>query len=226
MTKKTEFLKEAELLMSLRPHKNVTAFLGFVVQPLCIITEFLAGGSLEGFLASEAKLDMRQVIDFAKDITAGMVHLHSEGIIHRDLASRNLLLDDKLGIKISDFGLSRVIGGKGESGVTKSETGPLKFMSPEALVHQRYSSKSDVYSFAIVMIEMLTRQEPWPNETAVSVAIAVGRDDQRPSIPDFTPPKIKEIIQKCWATEPTKRPEFGEVHELLEQILLEQTSIE
>jgi len=211
-----EFVKESQVLMSLRPHKNVVGFMGIVVHPMCILTEYLSAGSIQDLFLTDFKIDNPTLISFAKDITAGMCHLHSEGVIHRDLATRNLLLDGAMTVKITDFGMSRVLG-TGDSGITQSNVGPIKWMSPEALTQQIYNTKSDVFSFAIVLIEILTREEPWPGENPVNVAIAVGRDQLRPPIPDHCPQNLRPIIIQCWAQDPNQRPEFATVHNMLQR---------
>ncbi len=102
-------------------------FLGvaFGENIMCIVTEFLDAGSLYDFLRSDAKLDFHMVALYAKGISAGMLHLHSEKIVHRDLASRNVLLGAGAVVKISDFGMSRSVNSE-KSNQTKSNTGPLK----------------------------------------------------------------------------------------------------
>lgn len=106
-------------------------------------------GNLANFIVKN-EININQVISWAKEISAGMAHLHAEGIIHRDLAVRNLLLTETLEIKISDFGLARVTQ-KSEDGnsivqKTESNVGPLKWMAPESLTQREYSTKSDVWA--------------------------------------------------------------------------------
>jgi len=206
-----EFIREAEVYMSLRPHKNAVVFLGVCTKPLCILTEFCPMGSLEAFLKSDAKIDMPTVIRMACDISAGMAHLHAEGVVHRDLASRNLLLDAQLNIKITDFGLSRVMT-ESETNFTQSEVGPLKWMAPESITSKEYSPKTDVYMFGMTMIEILTRQEPYPGESAMDVAIKVVRDGYQHPIPDHCPADLAQIIRACWNVLPEDRPDFKAVY--------------
>jgi len=214
-----DFAKEAELLMALRPHKNIVQFLGVILRPLCIITEYLPRGSLFQLLESEHPMDYVLLLKFANDIVAGMVHLHSEGVIHRDLACRNLLLDESGTVKITDFGLSRTL--TAGSRKTKMYVGPIRWMSPEALSDGYYSTKSDVYSFASVLYELLTREEPWLGMLPQNVMSAV-LGNQRPKIPDFTPKNMIELMQKCWSEDPVKRPEFLTIHDILNENLLKK----
>jgi len=208
-----DFNQEAKLLMNLRPHANVVQFYGVCQNPFCIVTEFLSGGSLSAYLRSAVKIDLEKVLTWAIETAAGMIHLHAEGVIHRELAARNLLLDPTLSIKITDFGMSRIISSQeGAADVTKSDVGPLKWMAPECILEKQYSQKSDVYAIGITMIELLTRQEPYPGQSAVSIAIGVTRDNLRPSIPEWTPPQLAALIQSCWVRNREERPDMKKVY--------------
>jgi len=128
-------IKTTQTNSNLRPHSNVVQFFGVSEIPnLCIITEFLEEGSLDNLLKRE-NFDNRQFVGMATDIAAGMLHLHKEGIVHRDLATRNLLvkkIQRRVGVdyevKVTDFGLSR----KSMTGTTKADM-PLKWSAPESL---------------------------------------------------------------------------------------------
>jgi len=215
-----DFNSEAELLMNLRPHTNVVSFYGICKDPLCIVTEFLPGGSLSSYLRSDAKIDLDQVLTWAVETSAGMSHLHDEGVVHRDLASRNLLLDKNLSVKITDFGMSRIISNQeGAADVTKSDVGPLKWMAPECILEKKYSQKSDSYAFGITLIEMLTRQEPYPGQSAVNIAIGVTRDNLRPPIPEYAPSQLADLIKKCYERVGEDRPTFKMIYDELYQIV-------
>jgi len=216
-----DFKSEGELYMSLRPHKNVVTFYGVCVEPMCIVTEYLPGGSLSAFLRSDAKIELPMIISMAMEVAAGMTHLHYEGVIHRDLSARNLLLDKELIIKIADFGMSRIVTNQQGYDVTKSDVGPLKWMAPEAIIDRTYSTKTDVYAFAITMIEMLTREEPYQGMSAVNVAIAVTRDNRRPEVPYYCPPDLLALITRCWSVNPAERPEFKDAYNVLYSISLQ-----
>jgi serine/threonine protein kinase len=145
------FKEEADFMMKLPPHKNVVALIGVTPPPnFWIITEFLSKGSLYNLLHSAEKIADATQINIIRGIAAGMAHLHAQSIVHRDLAARNILLDNQLNAKISDFGLSR-FGGEDEEIKTKSDVGPIKWMSPEAI-------KDKVYCVAARDHQLLTNR--------------------------------------------------------------------
>jgi len=217
---KGDFIKEAELMKSLRPHKNVVTLLGVCYNPACIVTDYLPNGTVYHYLRNrDVQIDGAMVLKMARDVCAGMSHLHAEGIVHRDLAARNLLLTKTLEVKVSDFGMSRVLlVGQANSAVTQTDVGPLKWMAPESILEKTYSTKSDVYSFGIVMVELLTRDDPFPTMDTVHVAIGVTRDNMVHPIPENTPPKVANLLKSCWERDPAKRPEFERLHYVLEEL--------
>jgi serine/threonine protein kinase len=145
------FKEEADFMMKLPPHKNVVALIGVTPPPnFWIITEFLSKGSLYNLLHSAEKIADATQFNIIRGIAAGMAHLHAQSIVHRDLAARNILLDNQLNAKISDFGLSR-FGGEDEEIKTKSDVGPIKWMSPEAI-------KDKVYCVAARDHQLLTNR--------------------------------------------------------------------
>lgn len=147
---------------------------------------------------------------------------------HRDLATRNLLLDVNYRVIISDFGMSRANTQNGNT--TKAESGPLKWMAPECLLKNEYSFKvvflpplhltplfpfllqSDVWAFGVTLWEMLARDEPFRDMPAITASIAVAKDGLRLEIPSQVPSEIALIIQSCWEKDPHKRPDFKSLH--------------
>jgi len=207
-----DFKSEAVVMSALRPHVNVVQFLGITSTPqLCIITEFLENGSLYQFIFSDAKIDTTILTNILKGISGGMLHLHKEGIVHRDLAARNILLGSGFQVKISDFGLSRVVdtASGSQSNRTKSDTGPLKWMAPEAIRNREYSQMSDVWSFGVTMYEIVARCEPYPELDPIQTALQVSNGNIKLEMPYYTPFVIAEIFNGCLCTDPNQRPKFG-----------------
>jgi len=205
-------------MSKLRPHVNVVQFLGISVKgnsDVCIVTEYLEGGSLHKLLMSPATIDVQTLKKFVCGIAAGMFHLHTENIIHRDLAARNVLLNANFVVKISDFGMSRVLA-VSKFNQTRSETGPIKWMAPESLRMKEYSTYSDIWSFGVVIWEILVRQEPYSetkDQIQVALDIVNGKTLQ---IPTWTPLILKKIINQCFQYEPTKRGTFDQINSALQ----------
>jgi len=208
-----DFKSEAAVMKRLRPHVNVVQFLGITSSPqLCIVTEFLEQGSLFHLIFSETKIDANILMNIVKGIAAGMMHLHREGIVHRDLATRNILLGTGFQVKISDFGLSRVTNTtEKQSNQTKSDTGPLKWMSPEAIRNREYSTMSDVWAFGVTLYEIVARSEPYAGLDPIQTALEVTHNSMRLDIPEYTPLVIAQVMKSALETAPEKRPDFTSI---------------
>jgi len=221
-----DFLAEAAIMKRLRPHTNVVQFLGITTKPhLCIVAEFLANGSLQSYLQNVPKLDVETIIKFVTGIAAGMYHLHFEGIVHRDLATRNVLLNQGLVPKISDFGLSRVFNST-EANIqnqTKSTVGPLRWMAPESLNNRMYSNKSDSWSFGMTLIEIITHDVPFAAVNAMDVARFVA-SGQKLILPPACP-ILTNLMNRCSEFVPEKRPDFNEVLTLLREASVQDWQI-
>ncbi|KAF3623391.1 putative transmembrane emp24 domain-containing protein p24delta9-like [Capsicum annuum] len=162
-----DFRHEVNLLVKLR-HPNIVQFLGAVTEkkPLMLITEYLRGGDLHQHLKEKGALSSSTAINFAMDIARGMTYLHNEPnvIIHRDLKPRNVLLVNANAdhLKVGDFGLSKLIRVQNSHDVYKmtGETGSYRYMAPEVFKHRKYDKKVDVFSFAMILYEMLEGDPP------------------------------------------------------------------
>ncbi|XP_074576610.1 uncharacterized protein LOC141833126 isoform X2 [Curcuma longa] len=208
------FRQEVSLMKRLR-HPNILLFMGAVTSPnrLCIVTEFLPRGSLFRLLQRKTRLDWRKRILMALDIARGMNYLHHSNpiIIHRDLKSSNLLVDKNWTVKVGDFGLSRL---KHETYLTtKSGKGTPQWMAPEVLRNEPSDEKSDVYSYGVILWELVTEKIPWYDLNSMQVIAAVGFMDQRLDLPADLDQQWVSIIQSCWQSEPKLRPTFQELIE-------------
>ncbi|KAK9989632.1 hypothetical protein SO802_029871 [Lithocarpus litseifolius] len=216
-----QFQQEVMMLARLK-HPNIVRFIGACRKPMvwCIVTEYAKGGSVRQFLmkrqnrAVPLKLAVKQALDVAR----GMAYVHEFGLIHRDLKSDNLLINADKSIKVADFGVAR-IEVKTE-GMTP-ETGTYRWMAPEMIQHRPYTQKVDVYSFGIVLWELITGLLPFPNMTAVQAAFAVVNKGVRPIIPNDCLLTLSEIMTRCWDANPDVRPPFTEVVRMLENAEVE-----
>ncbi|KAF5752130.1 serine/threonine-protein kinase pakF-like isoform X1 [Tripterygium wilfordii] len=194
------FRQEVSVMKRLR-HPNILLFMGAVTSPqrLCIVTEFLPRGSLFRLLQrSTSKLDWRRRIHMALDVARGMNYLHhcNPPIIHRDLKSSNLLVDRNWTVKVGDFGMSRL---KHETYLTtKTGRGTPQWMAPEVLRNEPSDEKSDVYSYGVILWELVTEKTPWDSLNSMQVIGAVGFMNQRLEIPKDVDPHWTSIIESCW----------------------------
>jgi len=140
----------------------------------------------------------------------GMAYLHSGNppVLHRDLKSANLLLDESYTTKVCDFGLSRL---KAQSRSMTANCGTVQWMAPEVLANRSYDEKADVYSFGIIVWELLSRECPYEGMTAIQCALAVLNRDKRPEIPKWCPPGLHALIKSCIKKDPSDRPTFTEI---------------
>ncbi|KAL3598908.1 hypothetical protein D5086_006826 [Populus alba] len=230
----TEFWREAEILSKLH-HPNVVAFYGVVQDgpggTLATVTEFMVNGSLRHVLLSKDRhLDHRKRLIIAMDAAFGMEYLHSKNIVHFDLKCDNLLVNLKDPLrpicKVGDFGLSKI---KRNTLVTGGVRGTLPWMAPELLngSSSKVSEKVDVFSFAIVLWEILTGEEPYANmhygaiivnkshlrcfSVSLSPAGGIVNNTLRPPVPSFCDPEWRLLMEQCWAPDPMARPSFTEI---------------
>jgi len=217
-----DFDREAEIMRTVR-HPNVLQFLGICKlgsdQEICIITEFMPKGSLHKTLHnSQCDLDWQLRLQMALDVSRGMNYLHKSNpvIIHRDLKSHNLLLDEYFKVKICDFGLAKLINAQSSAEMTSC--GTPAWTAPEVLRNERYTESADIFSFGIVMWELVTREEPHHGVPPFQIVFAVGTQGIRPTIPSSCPPDIATLIEECWAEAPEDRPNFGEIMKRLESM--------
>jgi len=215
-----EFLEEAKLIKQIRPHPNVVQFLGVCEEPLMIVNEYLEGGSMERYLDNQTSpLPNSTVISLIKGIASGMYHLAAENIVHRDLAARNVLLTATLIPKINDFGLSRMLV-RNDAYMSNAQSLPLKWLAPESMqqTNQVYSEKSDVWSFGIVCIEILTRKRPYPELDAFEVVYRTRNGELKPTIPENCPEGLKTVLELCFEFDPQRRPTFKVICKMLESL--------
>lgn len=215
-----EFAQEVYIMRKVR-HKNVVQFIGACTRSpsLCIVTEFMSGGSVYDFLHKQKGVfKLPALLRVAIDVSKGMNYLHQNNIIHRDLKAANLLMDENEVVKVADFGVARV---KAQTGVMTAETGTYRWMAPEVIEHKPYDHKADVFSFAIVLWELLTGKLPYEYLTPLQAAVGVVQKGLRPTIPKHTHPKLAELLEKCWQQDPAQRPDFSEILPILQLIAKE-----
>lgn len=214
------FKQEVSIMKKLR-HPNILLYMGAVASNnrLCIVTEFLARGSLLRILhRSTVRLDWKRRAHMAMDIARGMNYLHhlNPPVVHCDLKSSNLLVDKNWTIKVGDFGLARL---KNEKHLPpNSGKGTAQWMAPEVLRDEPFDEKSDVYSYGVVLWEILTQKIPWEHLNPMQVIGAVGYMGHRLEMPENVEPEWIQIMESCWHSEPGQRPTFIEVMEKVREL--------
>lgn len=218
-----EFLEEAELMKSMR-HPNLVQLLGVCTRkaPIYIITEFMTEGNLLDYLRN---CDHDQINGFvlmymATQICSAMSYLESRNYIHRDLAARNCLVSDNHLVKVADFGLTRHVEPDDIYTAHFGAKFPIKWTAPEGLAYNKFSSKSDVWSFGILLWEIATYgMTPYPG-VELSEVFHTLNSGHRMKRPTGCPEPIYHLMQQCWAWKPDDRPAFWELHEQLQSLLL------
>ncbi|CAJ0927815.1 unnamed protein product, partial [Mesorhabditis belari] len=210
------FLEEASI-MKRCVHPNLVTLYAVCTreEPFYIITEFMKNGSLQHYLrgVDGRQLGIAALVDMAAQIANGMMYLEERKLVHRDLAARNVLVGEKISgvpvVKVADFGLARKLM---EEGIYEASTGskfPIKWTAPEAATCGNFTVKSDVWSYGILIYEIMTRgQEPYPGMHNQQAMEQVQRGYRMP-LPRGCPENIyTELMLKCWEKNPERRPTF------------------
>ncbi|CAI9100941.1 OLC1v1038132C1 [Oldenlandia corymbosa var. corymbosa] len=212
-----QFKNEAGLLSRLG-HKNVVKLVAAYEKApvLGVVTEYLPGGCLRSYLNQLLikPVSLPKVINMALDIARGMEYIHSQGVVHRDLKPENILIDAEFNLKVADFGVSCMEADC--INLVKDKTGTFRWMAPEVMMGKPFNRKVDVYSFGLMLWELVSGKVPFRGMTPVQVAFAVGTKNQRPPIPQRCPKAMRLLIEACWCSRSEKRPEFWQIVKVLE----------
>ncbi|DAZ94345.1 TPA: hypothetical protein N0F65_000909 [Lagenidium giganteum] len=213
------FRREIWVMNSLK-HPNLVKLIGASLTPRCyvLVMEYMSNGSLYEYLRDEANfMPAQMIITCAFDIAAGMAHIHACGVMQRDLKSKNCLLSENLIVKVSDFGLARF---KSKLHGEYTFVGTPFWAAPEVIRHENYDEKADVYSYAIVLWELVERVDPYHDLNAFQVPLLVANEGLRPAPFTQQPPLgLEQLMKQCWDANPDQRPTFIEISATLEKWL-------
>ncbi|KAK6108780.1 Protein tyrosine kinase family protein [Brugia pahangi] len=219
-----QICREARIMRRLE-HPNVVRLYGIAIskEPIMLLMELLKDGSLDVFLVTKgSKLSIREKLYFCLDIASGLEFLHNNGVIHRDISARNCLVEDMC-VKISDFNLSREIRKQDEKyKMTRLKQNlPIRWLAPETIKSATYTTKSDVFSYGILLCEVFTNgAEPYCGMTVAEVIINV-KDGYRIPSPDAMPNRLQALQRNCFAMEASKRWSMAQIRREIEMICLQ-----
>ncbi|XP_061168828.1 NT-3 growth factor receptor-like [Saccostrea echinata] len=236
---KVNFDREAELLATLL-HDNIVTFYGVCVDTdtSMMVFEYMENGDLNNFLrcnGPDAKflnkstsfvkpLSKIELLHISNQIANGMEYLASQHFVHRDLATRNCLVGDKMIVKIGDFGMSRDVYSTDYYRVGGSTMLPVRWMPPESLLYRTFTVESDVWSFGVVLWEIFTYgRQPWYELSNHEVIhyVTNGSTLQPPGT-DICPEDVAKLMASCWKRQPHDRLSIKEIHYKLDRICMSQ----
>ncbi|XP_020506517.1 ephrin type-B receptor 3 isoform X10 [Labrus bergylta] len=225
-----DFLSEASI-MGQFDHPNIIRLEGVVTKsrPVMIVTEFMENGALDSFLRlNDGQFTVIQLVGMLRGIAAGMKYLSDMNYVHRDLAARNILVNSNLVCKVSDFGLSRFLEDDATDPTYTSSLGgkiPIRWTAPEAIAYRKFTSASDVWSYGIVMWEVMSYGErPYWDMSNQDVINAVEQDYRLPP-PMDCPTALHQLMLDCWVKERNLRPKFTQIVATLDKLIRNAASL-
>ncbi|XP_029001746.1 ephrin type-B receptor 3-like isoform X7 [Betta splendens] len=225
-----DFLSEASIMGQFE-HPNIIRLEGVVTKsrPVMIVTEFMENGALDSFLRlNDGQFTVIQLVGMLRGIAAGMKYLSDMNYVHRDLAARNILVNSNLMCKVSDFGLSRFLEDDPTDPTYTSSLGgkiPIRWTAPEAIAYRKFTSASDVWSYGIVMWEVMSYGErPYWDMSNQDVINAVEQDYRLPP-PMDCPTALHQLMLDCWVKERNLRPKFTQIVATLDKLIRNAASL-
>ncbi|KAK9497971.1 hypothetical protein O3M35_003863 [Rhynocoris fuscipes] len=236
-----DFEREACLLAEF-DHPNIVKLLGVcaVGKPMCLLFEFMGRGDLNEFLRScspsnyivhstdgrqynDVQLTIPDLLTIAHQVASGMVYLSDRKFVHRDLATRNCLIDDSMVVKIADFGLSQKMYLQDYYKGDEHDAIPVRWMPLESILYNKYTVESDVWAFGVCLWEIFSfALQPYYGMTHEEVVKYI-KEGNVLQCPDNTPKSVYALMKSCWAKKSSLRPSFRTIHQALHNILDEVT---
>ncbi|XP_061595652.1 ephrin type-B receptor 4a-like [Cololabis saira] len=225
-----DFLSEASIMGQFQ-HPNIIHLEGIITAscPVMILTEFMENGALDSFLRlNDSQFTPIQLVGMLRGIASGMKYLSEMSYVHRDLAARNILINSNLVCKVSDFGLSRFLQENSSDPTYTSSLGgkiPIRWTAPEAIAFRKFTSASDVWSYGIVMWEVMSFGErPYWDMSNQDVINAIEQDYRLPPPPDC-PTHLHQLMLDCWQKDRSARPRFTDLVSALDKLIRNPASL-
>ncbi|GAB0205899.1 muscle, skeletal receptor tyrosine-protein kinase [Grus japonensis] len=236
-----DFQREAALMAEF-DNPNIVKLLGVcaVGKPMCLLFEYMAYGDLNEYLRDRSPRNLCSLVHssldarirlpnplalcctsqlcIAKQVAAGMAYLSERKFVHRDLATRNCLVGENMVVKIADFGLSRNMYSADYYKANENDAIPIRWMPPESIFYNRYTTESDVWAYGVVLWEIFSYgMQPYYGMAHEEVIYYV-RDGNILSCPDNCPLELYNLMRLCWSKLPADRPGFASIHRILERM--------
>uniref|UniRef100_A0AAY4CBZ7 receptor protein-tyrosine kinase n=1 Tax=Denticeps clupeoides TaxID=299321 RepID=A0AAY4CBZ7_9TELE len=225
-----DFLSEASIMGQFQ-HPNIIHLEGVITTscPVMILTEFMENGALDSFLRlNDGQFTALQLVGMLRGMASGMKYLSEMSYVHRDLAARNILVNSNLVCKVSDFGLSRFLQENSSDPTYTSSLGgkiPIRWTAPEAIAFRKFTSASDVWSYGIVMWEVMSFGErPYWDMSNQDVINAIEQDYRLPPPPDC-PSSLHQLMLDCWLKDRSTRPRFSSIVSALDKLIRNPASL-
>ncbi|XP_018568548.1 focal adhesion kinase 1 isoform X6 [Anoplophora glabripennis] len=220
-----KFLEEAYIMQQF-DHQHIIKLIGICsISPVWIVMELAKLGELRAYLQNnKSRLDLATLLLYAFQLSTALSYLESKKYVHRDIAARNVLVSTDKCVKLADFGLSRWMGD--DQSYYKASKGklPIKWMSPESINFRRFTTASDVWMFGVCIWEILMLGVKPFQGVKNNDVIGKIENGERLALPPDCPPRLYSLMSQCWSYEPSKRPSFKDIKEILQEILSEERS--
>ncbi|CAN0528102.1 unnamed protein product [Ectocarpus sp. 12 AP-2014] len=193
-------------------HPHIVGYLGAELQDskrkLCIFQEWVPAGSLHSLLGQFGALSDAMTRKYTRQVLEGLVYLHANRVIHRDVKSKNILVDDRGNVKLADFGCALVLKDDNGDGVEMSMKGTPLFMAPEMLLKRKCGKRVDVWSLGCAVLEMVTTRPPWADtfKHPVEIIEHFSENPGPPPLPEDLSPALREFLLSCFTWEAGRRP--------------------
>merc|ERR1719419_1176640 len=223
LKEKSRFIHEIRYSIKLK-HKNVVRCFGFITEPVVkVIYEYCEHGScidartngLMKFLEDDER------VEILVKTCCGLTYILTQGILHLDIAARNILLDEYLTPKVADFGRSQNVKA-GEIHLTEEPMQPLKWIAPETMLKRHCSEKTEVWAFGVTMWEIMTDKEPYPHMSPNEACHSILREGHRLPLANIPYLTIQRLMASCWDINPDARPTMKEISGILKKTILPQ----